>query len=320
MVRTAINGFGRIGRVALRVALTKYQDKVKIVAINTSCSMDVKGWAHLFQYDSVYGQFKGKMKIEKGKKEEIGRLIINHQKIPFLEFLGNVKDIIYSKNVFDFILKNAVEDWDLWCYLKFLEKEKIIKVKRTGKASVLKKEIFNIIPQPQSEEEIKDKIEKRLKTKIKREKPVTSLFEKLQDFVVKAKWDQMPISTGSAIFLVKKILDNLPLNKKFLSIGDDDFISVILSLAEPRIESLVIDADEKLLSCIDDLSSKFNSKIETKKVDIRKEKLLGEKFIGASGKLIQKGFVERSRKKVHISAFPGFKYLKTLKILSGDLK
>ncbi len=84
MIRVAINGFGRIGRIALRAALTKYLDKVKIVAVNTSGSMDINGWAHLFKYDSVYGPFKGKIKIEKGQDEEIGVLVINNQPIPFL--------------------------------------------------------------------------------------------------------------------------------------------------------------------------------------------------------------------------------------------
>ncbi len=84
MINLAINGFGRIGRVALRVALTKYLDKVKIVAINTSGSMDIKGWAHLFGYDSVYRKFKGKVEIERSQNEEIGVLIVNHQKIPVL--------------------------------------------------------------------------------------------------------------------------------------------------------------------------------------------------------------------------------------------
>ncbi len=90
----------------------------------------------------------------------------------------------------------------------------------------------------------------------------------------------MPISQGSAIFVVRKILEKLPLNKKFLFVGDDDFISVILGLVSPGLESLVIDADEELLSCIRSLARKFNLKIETKKVDIRKEKSLGEKFTG----------------------------------------
>jgi len=98
MINVAINGFGRIGRVALRVALTKYQDKAKIVAINTSGSMDINGWAHLFKYDSVYGLFKGKIeskpssraqvegrvKEQESKKGGIGTLTINNQKIPVL--------------------------------------------------------------------------------------------------------------------------------------------------------------------------------------------------------------------------------------------
>jgi glyceraldehyde 3-phosphate dehydrogenase len=84
MIKIGINGFGRIGRVTLRAILAKYLDKVKVVAINTSGSMEIEGWAHLFEYDSVYGHFKGKLKIEKGKSEEIGVLNVNHQKIPFL--------------------------------------------------------------------------------------------------------------------------------------------------------------------------------------------------------------------------------------------
>ncbi len=106
------------------------------------------------------------------------------------------------------------------------------------------------------------------------------MFKEFQDFVVKAKWDQMPISQESAVFVVQKILENIPLNKKFLFVGDDDFISVVLGLVEPNIESLVIDADEQLLGCLNILAKEFNLKIETKKVDIRKTKNLGEKFVG----------------------------------------
>lgn len=219
----------------------------------------------------------GKLKLNKKILKEFYE---NYERASFLEFLGDVKDIIYFKNVFDFIPKNTVEDWDLWYYLRFLEKEKIIKVKRNGKVSVLKKEILKVIPRPQSEKEIKEKLERKLKIKIREKEPVINIFKKFQDFMVKTKWDQMPISIGSAIFLVKKILEELPLNKKFLFIGDDDFVSVILTLADENIECTVIDIDEQLLGCIDILASKFNLKIETRKVDIRKEKFLGEKFIG----------------------------------------
>ncbi|MDI6603353.1 MAG: bis-aminopropyl spermidine synthase family protein [Patescibacteria group bacterium] len=204
----------------------------------------------------------------------------NYVKPSFISFLSDVKTIIYSSNIYDFIMKTSSEDWDLWSYLKFLEREKMIKIKKNGGVLVLKKDILNLIPKSQNEEEIKKKIEKKLKLKIKEKESVINLFKKFQDFQMKAKWDQMPISQGSAIFVVKKILENIPLNKKFLLVGDDDFISVILGIADPKIESLVIDTDEQLLECIDILAQKFNLKIETRKVDIRKTKTLGEKFIG----------------------------------------
>ncbi len=84
MIKIGINGFGRIGRVALRAAISKYLSKVKVVAINTSGSMDIEGWAHLFEFDTVYGKFNGKVQIEKGEGDEIGVLIINNQRIPVL--------------------------------------------------------------------------------------------------------------------------------------------------------------------------------------------------------------------------------------------
>jgi len=85
MINLAINGFGRIGRLTLRAILTKYPGKVKLVAINTSGSIDAAGWAHLFEYDSVYGRFRGQVQVNKGQEEqEIGRLLVNHQSIPLL--------------------------------------------------------------------------------------------------------------------------------------------------------------------------------------------------------------------------------------------
>ena len=204
----------------------------------------------------------------------------NYYKIPFLTFLKNIKQIIYSNNAFDFIVKEASEDWDLYRYLKLLTDEKIIKVSRNGNVLLLKEGIKKIIPQSQTSQEIKDKIAKKLKVKIKDKEPVINLFKKFKNFKVKSKWDQMPISAGSAFYVVEKVLDKLPLNKKFLFVGDDDFISVILTLVEPNIECLVVDADEQLLECIDVLASKFDLKIETRKIDLTKQKSLGEKFTG----------------------------------------
>lgn len=61
MIKVAINGFGRIGRLALRVARAKHQKDLQIVAINTSGNMEPSGWAHLFEYDSTYRKYPGKV-------------------------------------------------------------------------------------------------------------------------------------------------------------------------------------------------------------------------------------------------------------------
>ena len=59
MIRVAINGYGRIGRVAHRVMLEKYKKEIDVVAINVGSSTDVKGWLNLLKYDSVYGILSG---------------------------------------------------------------------------------------------------------------------------------------------------------------------------------------------------------------------------------------------------------------------
>ena len=63
-VKIAINGFGRIGRLALRAALESGRDDVEFVAINDLGSPEVN--AHLLQYDSVHGRFPGEVKAKKG--------------------------------------------------------------------------------------------------------------------------------------------------------------------------------------------------------------------------------------------------------------
>lgn len=55
MIRVAINGYGRIGRVAHRVILEHHKDEIEVVAINAGHSTDLKGWMYLLKYDTVYG-------------------------------------------------------------------------------------------------------------------------------------------------------------------------------------------------------------------------------------------------------------------------
>ncbi|MBP9719234.1 MAG: type I glyceraldehyde-3-phosphate dehydrogenase [Candidatus Levybacteria bacterium] len=85
MIRVAINGYGRIGRVAHRVMLQKHASEMEVVAINAGHSTDLKGWMYLLKYDTSYGQLEGHtLSIEEVKDQEgfLGNLIIDDKKIP----------------------------------------------------------------------------------------------------------------------------------------------------------------------------------------------------------------------------------------------
>jgi glyceraldehyde 3-phosphate dehydrogenase len=60
--RIAINGFGRIGRLAMRAMIERHEDELTVVAVNDMA--DAKTNAHLFRYDSTYGIFPGKIEAE----------------------------------------------------------------------------------------------------------------------------------------------------------------------------------------------------------------------------------------------------------------
>jgi glyceraldehyde 3-phosphate dehydrogenase (phosphorylating) len=61
--KLAINGFGRIGRSFIRIALKdkEFMQSIDIVAINDTT--DAKTLAHLFKYDSVFGKFDGTVEV-----------------------------------------------------------------------------------------------------------------------------------------------------------------------------------------------------------------------------------------------------------------
>jgi len=56
-LKVAINGFGRIGRSAMRMIVESYQGQIELVALNASGGPDAN--AHLLKYDSVHGRFSG---------------------------------------------------------------------------------------------------------------------------------------------------------------------------------------------------------------------------------------------------------------------
>jgi glyceraldehyde 3-phosphate dehydrogenase len=70
-VKIGINGFGRIGRIAFRIAAGR--SDVQVVGINDL--LDVEHLAYLLKYDSVHGQFQGTIEVENGN------LVVNGNEI-----------------------------------------------------------------------------------------------------------------------------------------------------------------------------------------------------------------------------------------------
>nr|WP_318034647.1 type I glyceraldehyde-3-phosphate dehydrogenase [Mesomycoplasma ovipneumoniae] len=77
MKKIAINGFGRIGRLALRQLLDLKDENLEVVAINDLTDAPVL--AHLFKYDSAQGRFSGTVSVL--KEEDKNYLVINDKKI-----------------------------------------------------------------------------------------------------------------------------------------------------------------------------------------------------------------------------------------------
>ncbi len=85
MLQVAINGYGRIGRMAHRIILQWHNEEIEVVAINAGSSTDLKGWMYLLKYDTVYGPLEAEMSItpntDENKKDFLGQLIINNKPI-----------------------------------------------------------------------------------------------------------------------------------------------------------------------------------------------------------------------------------------------
>ncbi|WP_308993739.1 type I glyceraldehyde-3-phosphate dehydrogenase [Mariniflexile litorale] len=70
-LKLGINGFGRIGRIAFRVAASR--PEIEIVGINDL--LDVEHLAYLLKYDSVHGRFNGTVEVKNGN------LVVNGNEI-----------------------------------------------------------------------------------------------------------------------------------------------------------------------------------------------------------------------------------------------
>ncbi len=88
MIKVAINGYGRIGRLAHRVVLERYTQDIDIVAINAGSSTDIKGWMYLLKYDTTYGPILDRpISYQEAEGNSptsklLGYLLVGNEKIP----------------------------------------------------------------------------------------------------------------------------------------------------------------------------------------------------------------------------------------------
>ncbi len=72
-VKIGINGFGRIGRQALRAINERHPNELEVVAVNDL--FDPATNAHLFKYDSTYGRYEGTVEVKDGNLVVDGKTI-----------------------------------------------------------------------------------------------------------------------------------------------------------------------------------------------------------------------------------------------------
>jgi len=94
MIKIGINGFGRIGRLAFRVA--SQRKNVQVVAINDL--LDVDYLAYMLKYDSVHGRFDGDVEVKNGK------LIVNGKEIR-ISAERNPEDLKWDEVGADFVIE-----------------------------------------------------------------------------------------------------------------------------------------------------------------------------------------------------------------------
>ena len=76
-IKIGINGFGRIGRMVLRLSMTRTD--LEVVAINDL--LDINHLAYLLKYDSVHGKINNNVSID-GNSLNIDAVSYTHLTLP----------------------------------------------------------------------------------------------------------------------------------------------------------------------------------------------------------------------------------------------
>ena len=96
MVKVGINGFGRIGRCALRIAVKN--PEVEVVAVNARSGIDT--YAHLLKYDTLHGTFDEDVRVDGDV------MIVGDRRIKFTRFT-EPKEIPWGELGVDVVLETT---------------------------------------------------------------------------------------------------------------------------------------------------------------------------------------------------------------------
>lgn len=96
MIKVAINGFGRIGRMVYRAG--KNDPNIEFVAVNDLT--DTKTLANLLKYDSVHGKLQNKVSHDEN------HIIVDDKKIPVYKE-KNPKDLPWKKHDVDVVVEST---------------------------------------------------------------------------------------------------------------------------------------------------------------------------------------------------------------------
>lgn len=228
---------------------------------------DYKKYAKDF-FEENYINWSGNRKLSKRKLDDI---FLSFRLDTFFNFLDRIRTLYFTKDIFELIKKYNEDIWLGYNLLSFLINKGLVKMK--NEKIIFERSFDSFFIKPLSEDEVLEKLRTFIKSKMDLKKPLLYNLNPETKFKWKAKYDQISITTKSAITIISKISYYFPARINFIFIGDDDFLSIPLKMILD-IPTFSLDKDESLLEEVEKLSKKFNLDISTIKADVRRQKNL----------------------------------------------
>ena len=134
-IRVAINGFGRIGRHAFKIALER--ENLEIVAINDLTTPEEL--AYLLKYDTVYGRYEKEVKWDmESRGARSGHIIVDGEKYPIYA-IPDPKKLPWKKHKVDVVIESTgrfVKDGAAKAHLKAGAKKVIVSAPVKGSGDI----------------------------------------------------------------------------------------------------------------------------------------------------------------------------------------